>query len=77
MVSQLDQEIAEANPDNEVRQLFTFVNRFLVEFTLFVEAMAQIAQGELDPRPLRDRMAVTQSFKAPNRTSNTLPGRPN
>ncbi len=51
-------------PDNEVRQLITYVNRFLVEFTLFAEAMAQIAQGELDTRPLADRMAVTQSFKA-------------
>ena len=40
------------------------MNRFLVEFALFAEAMAQIAQGELDTRPLMDRMAVTHSFKA-------------
>ncbi len=51
-------------PDNEIRQLLTFLNRFLVEFALFAEAMAQIAQGELDTRPLRDRMAVTHTFKA-------------
>jgi adenylate cyclase len=51
-------------PDNEMRQLLTYVNRFLVEFALFGEAMGQIAQGELDTRPLMDRMAVTQSFKA-------------
>ena len=51
-------------PDNEIRQLLTYLNRFLVEFALFAEAMAQIAQGELDTRPLMDRMAVTHSFKA-------------
>jgi adenylate cyclase len=51
-------------PDNEMRQLLTYVNRFLVEFALFGEALAQIAQGELETRPLMDRMAVTQAFKA-------------
>jgi adenylate cyclase len=51
-------------PDNEIRQLLTYLNRFLVEFALFASAMAQIAQGELDTRPLMDRMTVTQSFKA-------------
>jgi adenylate cyclase len=56
--------IPEDLPDNEIRQLLSYVNRFLVEFALFAEAMAQIAQGELDTRPLMDRMAVTQSFKA-------------
>jgi adenylate cyclase len=56
--------IPEDLPDNEIRQLLTFVNRFLVEFALFAEAMAQIAQGELNTRPLMDRMAITHSFKA-------------
>lgn len=51
-------------PDNEIRQLLTYLNRFLVEFALFGSALAQIAQGELDTRPLMDRMGVTQSFKA-------------
>lgn len=51
-------------PDNEIRQLITFVNRFLVEFAIFTEAMAQIAQGELDLRPMAGRMAVIHSFKA-------------
>src|SRR3974390_149545 len=51
-------------PDNEIRQLLTYLNRFLVDFARFAEAMAQIAQGELDARPLMDRMAVTHSFKA-------------
>jgi adenylate cyclase len=51
-------------PDNEIRQLLTYVNRFLVEFALFAGAMEQIAQGELNTRPLMDRMAITHSFKA-------------
>jgi adenylate cyclase len=56
--------ISEDLPDNEIRQLITYVNRFLVEFANFAEAMEQIAQGELDTRPLFGRMAVAHSFKA-------------
>jgi len=51
-------------PDNEIRQLLTYVNRFLSEFAPFAEAMEQIAQGELDTRPLLGRMAVVHAFKA-------------
>jgi adenylate cyclase len=51
-------------PDNEIRQLITFVNRFLVEFATFTAAMEQIAQGELETRPLLGRMAVVHAFKA-------------
>ena len=51
-------------PDNELRQLLTYVNRFLVEFAMFTESMAQVAQGELDIRPMAGRMAVIHSFKA-------------
>jgi methyl-accepting chemotaxis protein len=56
--------IPEALPDNEIRQLITYVNRFLVEFATFTEAMEQIAQGELDTRPVLGRMAVNHTFKA-------------
>jgi len=56
--------IPEDLPNNELRQLFTYVNRFLVEFATFTEAMEQIAQGELDVRPVFSRMAVSHSFKA-------------
>jgi adenylate cyclase len=50
-------------PDNEIRQLITFVNRFLTEFTPFAEAMEQIAQGELDTPPLLGRMTVVNAYK--------------
>jgi adenylate cyclase len=56
--------IPEGLPDNEIRQLITYVNRFLVEFANFAEAMEQIAQGELDTRPIFGRMAVVHAFKA-------------
>jgi adenylate cyclase len=51
-------------PDNEIRQLITFVNRFLVEFATFAGAIEQIAQGDLDTRPVLGRMAVAHAFKA-------------
>jgi len=51
--------IPEDLPDNELRQLLTFMNRFLVEFASFAAAMEQIALGDLDTRPLLGRMAVT------------------
>jgi adenylate cyclase len=50
-------------PDNEIRQLITYVNRFLTEYTLFAEALDQIAQGELEVPALLGRMDVVQSFK--------------
>jgi adenylate cyclase len=56
--------IPDGLPDNELRQLITYVNRFLSEFAPFAKAMEQIARGDLDTRPLLGRMAVIQSFKA-------------
>jgi adenylate cyclase len=56
--------ISEGLPDNEIRQLITYVNRFLVEFANFAEAMEQLAHGELNTRPLFGRMAVVHAFKA-------------
>lgn len=50
-------------PDDEIRQLLTFVNRFLVEFALFAEAMEQIAGGELNTRSLSGRMSVVHAYK--------------
>jgi adenylate cyclase len=50
-------------PDNEIRQLITYVNRFLTEYAPFAEAMNQIAQGDLESPSLLGRMGVVQSFK--------------
>jgi len=51
-------------PDNELRQLITYVNRFLSEFTPFAEAMEHVARGDLETRGLLGRMPVVQSLKA-------------
>ena len=55
--------IPEDLPENEVRQLITYVNRFLVEFGTFSEALDQMAQGELNTRVVAGKMAVVQSLK--------------
>lgn len=51
-------------PDNEIRQLITYVNRFLTEFAAFAEAMERIARGDLESGTVLGRMSVVQSFKA-------------
>jgi len=56
--------IPESLPDNELRQLITFLNRFLSEFAPFAEAMEQVARGDLESRALLGRMQVVQSLKA-------------
>jgi adenylate cyclase len=56
-------DIPEDLPDNEVRQLIVFVNRFLVEFATFSETLAQMAQGELNTQAVASKMAVVQSLK--------------
>ena len=56
--------VPEHLPDNEIRQLITYVNRFLSEFAPFAEAMEQIARGELETRTLLGRMQVVQALKA-------------
>ena len=48
--------IPDGLPDNELRQLITYVNRFLSEFAPFAEAMEQIARGDLETRALLGRM---------------------
>ncbi len=57
-------DIPEGLPDNEVRQLITYTNRFLTEFAPFAQAMEQIARGDLETRDLLGRMEVVQSLKA-------------
>jgi len=56
--------IPQGLPDNEVRQLLTFANRFLSEFAPFAEAMERIARGDLETGNLLGRMPVVQSLKA-------------
>mgnify|MGYP000889828135 CR=1 FL=1 len=57
-------EIPQDLPDNEIRQLITYINRFLTEFAPFAEAMEQVARGELETGNLLGQMPVVQSLKA-------------
>ncbi len=56
-------DIPEDLPDNELRQLMTFINRFLVEYLALTKDLAKIAQGDLEFQPLASRMALAQSLK--------------
>lgn len=58
--------VPESVPDNELRQMITYINRFLSEFAPFAEAMERIARGDLEPGNLLGRMPVAQSLKALN-----------
>ena len=51
-------------PDNELRQLITFLNRFLIDFAPFDEAMEQLARGDLETCSLLGQMPAVQSLKA-------------
>lgn len=51
-------------PDNEVRQLLTYVNRFLEEHAPFAAAMRRISEGDLDASPPPGRSQIALSYKA-------------
>jgi adenylate cyclase len=56
--------IPDSIPDNELRQLITYINRFLSEYAPFAEAMERISRGDLEPGNLLGRMPAVQSLKA-------------
>lgn len=57
-------DVPEDLPDNEVRQLLTYVNRFLDEHKPFSEAMRRISEGDLDSPPPPGRSQIALSYKA-------------
>ena len=56
--------VPEDMPDNEVRQLLTYVNRFLEEHAPFSEAMRRISEGDLDAPAPPGRTQIALSYKA-------------
>lgn len=56
-------ELPEDYPDNEVRQVVVYANRFLVEYLAFVDAMSTLSRGELEFDPPKGGMYILQSFK--------------
>ena len=57
-------EIPTNMPDHEIRQLATYVNRFLEEYAPFARAMEAVSEGRLDAVIPRGQMAVVLAYKA-------------
>jgi len=51
-------------PDNEIRQLITYVNRFLTDYAPLSEAMRRISEGDLEAPAPPGGNAVAQAYKA-------------
>ncbi|MBN2898997.1 MAG: hypothetical protein JXO44_09515 [Clostridia bacterium] len=56
-------EIPETLPDNELRQLYTYFNRMIVEFNKVSDFSYAMSRGELDYTPPAGNMVILQSFK--------------
>lgn len=50
-------------PDNEIRQVFEYANRFVADYRSLVAAMSSVSRGDLDLAIPAGRMAILQSFK--------------
>jgi hypothetical protein len=50
-------------PDNEVKQVVEYANRFVTEYRALADAMSALSRGELDFEVPTGKMHVLQSFK--------------
>ncbi len=55
--------LPEDYPDNEVRQIVEYANRFVAEYQTLAGAMSAMSRGELDLNVPAGKMLVVQSFK--------------
>lgn len=56
-------EIPEALPDNEIRQLYEYFNKMIVEFNNASDFSYSLSRGELDYDPPKGKMVLLQSYK--------------
>jgi class 3 adenylate cyclase len=56
-------ELPEDYPENEVKQVVAYINRFLVEYRAFTSALSTLSRGELEFDPPKGGMHILQSFK--------------
>ncbi len=56
-------ELPEDYPENEVKQVVKYVNKFIVEYRAFADILSTLSKGELDFDPPRSKMHILQSFK--------------
>jgi sigma-B regulation protein RsbU (phosphoserine phosphatase) len=55
--------LAEDYPDNEVRQVVEYANRFVCDYQAMAAAMSEMSRGNLDLAVPAGRMHILQSFK--------------
>ena len=56
-------ELPEDYPENEVKQVVEYVNKFIVEYRAFADILSALSKGELGFDPPRSKMHILQSFK--------------
>lgn len=56
-------DLPEDHPENEVRQVVEYANRFIAEYQALAGAMSALSRGDLDLDVPAGRMHVLQSFK--------------
>jgi serine phosphatase RsbU (regulator of sigma subunit) len=56
-------ELPKDYPENEVKQVVEYVNRFIVEYRAYADILSTLSRGELDFDPPRSKMHILQSFK--------------
>lgn len=65
-------ELPKDHPDNEFRQVVTYLNRFIESYNETVELSYQLARGELGADPPRGKTIVLQSLKSLHASLRTL-----
>ena len=56
-------EIPENLPDNELRQLYEYFNKMIIEFDKASDFSYSLSRGELDYEPPKGKMVLLQSYK--------------
>lgn len=56
--------IPEDLPDNEIRQLYEYFNKMIVEFNKVTDFSYSLSRGELDYEAPKGKMTILQSFKS-------------
>ena len=51
-------------PDNEIKQLVGYINKFIDEYNKFTDFTYSLAKGELDYEPPKGKMRVAESIKS-------------
>ena len=51
-------------PENEIKQLIGYINKFIDEYNRFTDFTYSLAKGELDYKPSKGRMRVAESIKS-------------